>query len=131
MPLSFLVLFFCIAGFFFLYRLDKIPALWIPGTVIIFLFSRVTDISTFLWASGGEYWAAEANMSYQIAAAFLPHFWAMMLTQVIVTAVFGVGFWLLWVVRIPRFLWLGGIATLSAMSLVSAGLNVLSFLGLW
>ena len=118
-------------GFFCLYRLDKIPKLWIPGSVIILLLIRVIDTTTFLWASGGDYAAAEVNLAYQIAAVYLSHFWALMLVQVGVTVVIGVAFWLLWIGQIPRCFWLATISTLSAMSLVGAATNVLSVFGFY
>lgn len=127
----FTALFYGAAGFFYLYRLDKIPALGIPGVMVVFLLTRVVDIATFFWASGGEYAADETNLAYQIATALMSHFWAMTLIQVGATVMLGVAFWLLWIGRVPRRLWLAVIATFSAMGLAGAIANALYFFGLW
>ncbi|HLD96229.1 MAG TPA: hypothetical protein VI794_00675 [Patescibacteria group bacterium] len=115
----------------FLYRLDRIPKLWIPGTVALFLFSRILDVSTFLWASGGEYYAVELNPFYQVTVVYLPHLQAMMLIQTIATVVIGGVLWFLWFDCFPRPLWLAIVAALSAVSLAAATTNVLYFFGLW
>jgi len=122
---------FPVLVFFCLYRLDRIPKLWISGTVILFLISRVLDIATFLWASGGVYTDTEVNPLYQIAAVYLPSSWAMILVQVGVTFFLGVAFRLLWVSRFPPRFWLAFIATFSAMGIVAIATNVLSVFGFY
>ena len=118
-------------GSLYLYRLDRIPKLWVPGTIVLFLFSRFLDVSTFLWASGGEYYAVEVNPFYQVAVVYLPHLQAMMLIQVVATVAIGVVLRFLWVNRFPRPLWLAVVASLSAVSLAAAATNVLYLFGLW
>uniref|UniRef100_A0A832E0N1 Uncharacterized protein n=1 Tax=candidate division WWE3 bacterium TaxID=2053526 RepID=A0A832E0N1_UNCKA len=119
------------AVIFFFYRLERIPRLWIPGTMMILLLARVLDTATFLWSAGGSYVAGEINPAYQILTAYLPSFWAILTVQLAVTIFILAGFWLLWVGRISRRVWLTLIATYSAMTLIGVLSNVLAFFQIW
>jgi len=118
-------------AFLYLYRLDRIPHLWIPGAVGILLVMRALDTATFFLVAGAEYAAAEINPLYQILALYLPSFWAIITVQIGVTIYMGIGLWMLLVGRISRRVWLTLVAVFSAMSLFGAATNVLASLGLW